>query len=353
MGKPLLITCALAALGLAASTLVPTKSAFAADQLTITHGGGSFGKVLRKNAFDPFTKNSGIKITEAEYDYNTAKIRAMVDTNTVIWDVVLVTASQATRLCAEGNIETIDWKKLGLDRAKFQGADYADCAVPSNASGNVIAFDKDKLPNGPKTIADFFDLKTFPGKRGLYKSPDINLEWALIADGVPAKDIYKILNTPEGLDRAFRKLDTIKKDVVWWTAGAQPQQLLADGQVVMSQAWGNRIFDAVQNAGQHFVIMWDAAMVNGNAWVIPRGARHLQDAYKFLAFAGSPRVQADIANDTANPPANKDAVALVDPAIVSFLNAPESVTEAIPVDAAFWAAKGDEIRERFTRWLAQ
>lgn len=265
MRRTLLITCALAAIGLAAVTLAPTKSAFAADQLTITHGGGSFGKVLRKDVFDPFTKKSGIKITEAEYDYNTVKLRAMVETNTVIWDVVYVTEAAVKRLCDEGIVETIDWKKLGLERAKFQGADFADCGVPTHGSANVVAYDKDKLPNGPKTIADFFDLKTFPGKRGLYKSPDINLEWALRADGVPAKDIYKVLNTPEGVDRAFKKLDTIKKDVVWWTAGAQPAQLLADGQVVMSQAWNGRVYDAVKNSGQHFAIMWDAALVTGNA----------------------------------------------------------------------------------------
>ncbi|MGY3509172.1 MULTISPECIES: polyamine ABC transporter substrate-binding protein [Bradyrhizobium] len=352
MRKTLLITFALAAICLAAGTLAPTKSAFAADQLTVTHGGGSFAKVLRNDAFDPFTKKTGIKITEAEWDWNTAKIRAMVDTNTVIWGLVYVTQAQTKRLCDEGLIETIDWKKLGLERAKFQGADNTDCGVPTSFSAQVVAYDKDKLPNGPKTIADFFDLKAFPGKRGLYKSPDINLEWALMADGVPAKDIYKVLNTPEGVDRAFNKLDTIKKDVVWWTAGAQPQQLLADGQVVMSQAWGSRIYDAVKNSGQHFAIMWDGAMETGVDLVIPRGARPLEEAYKFLAFTSSTRVQADIANDSANPPANRDAVALVDPAIRPYSHAPDN-SEAIPVDSRFWAEKMDEIRQRFTRWLAQ
>ncbi|MCS3765885.1 MULTISPECIES: polyamine ABC transporter substrate-binding protein [Bradyrhizobium] len=348
-----MITSALAAIGLAAGALAPMKSAFAADQLTVTHGGGSWAKALRKDAFDPFTKNSGIKITEAEYDFGNAKIRAMVDTNTVIWDVVVVTEAQAKLLCAEGTIEMIDWKKLGLDRTNFQGGDHADCGVPTHFSGNVVAYDKVKLPNGPKTIADFFDLKTFPGKRGLYKSPAVNLEWALMADGVPPKDVYKVLNTPEGLDRAFKKLDTIKKDVVWWTAGAQPQQLLADGQVVISQAWNGRVYDAVKSSGQHFVIMWDGAMVNGNALVIPKGTRHLEDAYKFLAFAGLPRVQADLADDTAYSPANKDAVALIDPAIRPFSNAPADVGEAIPVDATFWTEKGDEIRQRFAGWLGQ
>ena len=102
-----------------------------------------------------------------------------------------------------------------------------------------------RQPDGPKTIADVFDLQKFPGKRGLQKNPFVNLEWALIADGVPQADVYKVLATPEGVDRAFKKLDTIKKEVVWWEAGAQPPQLLADGQVVMTSAWNGRIHNAI------------------------------------------------------------------------------------------------------------
>ena len=108
-----------------------------------------------------------------------------------------------------------------------------------------------------------------------------------------SKDVYKVLNTPEGVDRAFKKLDTIKKDVVWWEAGAQPPQLLADGQVVMTSAWNGRIFDANKNSGKHFEIMWDAQGLDWDLWAIPKGDPRLDDAYKFIAFASSPDAQAD------------------------------------------------------------
>ncbi|MGO7565608.1 extracellular solute-binding protein, partial [Rhizobium johnstonii] len=79
---------------------------------------------------------------------------------------------------------------------------------------------------GPTTMADLFDTAKFPGPRGLGKSPKNTLEFALIADGVKPAEVSDVLGTPEGVDRAFKKLDTIKKDVkVWWTAGAQPPQL--------------------------------------------------------------------------------------------------------------------------------
>lgn len=166
---------ALAITGLTASALMLASPALAGDQLTITAGGGALQMSERKAQFEPFSKATGIKITEDEYNYDTAKIRAMVESKTVSWDVVDVGQSAAMRLCDEGILETVDWKKLGLDRAKFMAADKYDCGVPSHVSATVIAYDKDKLGNGPKTIADVFDLQKFPGKRGLLKDPYANL----------------------------------------------------------------------------------------------------------------------------------------------------------------------------------
>ncbi|WP_441258743.1 ABC transporter substrate-binding protein [Bradyrhizobium sp. 521_C7_N1_3] len=354
MRKKLMVVRALAIMGLTAGALAPAEFAFAADQLTIVSWGGASQAAERKAYFEPFTKATGIKITEDEWNGETAKIRAMVESKTVSWDVVNGGGSAAWALCTQGLLETIDWKKLGLDRAKFGEAGKFDCGVPSSASSTVIAYDRDKLPNGPKTIADLFDLQRFPGKRGLWKNPSGNLEWALIADGVPIKDVYKVLRTSEGVDRAFRKLDTIKKDVVWWTAGAQAPQLLADGQVVMTAAFNGRIYSAIKDEGKHFEMMWDAAPAGWGYWVIPKGSPHLDDAYKFLAFGGSPQPQADLTRYMPYGPANKDAMALVDPAMIPNLaNAPGHEALMLNTDFLFWNEHGDELRQRFTAWLAK
>ncbi|WP_271672862.1 ABC transporter substrate-binding protein [Bradyrhizobium sp. CCBAU 51627] len=350
-----MVTGALAAAGFAAGALLPPRPAFASEQLTIISWGGGYQDVqLRKSFFEPFTKATGIKITEDQWNGEVSKVRAMVQTNTVNWDVLDVGVGIG-ELCSHGLVETLNWNRLGLDRTKFLGDDKTlDCGVPHHASSTVIAYDRTKLKNGPKTIADFFDLQKFPGKRAMQKGPTSNLEWALVADGVLIKDVYKVLATPAGVDRAFKKLDTIKKDVIWWTAGTQPAQLLGNGQVVMSTAWSGSINNAVKESGLPLEIMWDAQMLSLDFWVIPKGARHLDEAYKFLAFGGSPKPQADMTRYGNNGPANKDAMALVDPTIgPNLTTSPAHMANSLEFDYSFWGDKRDELNQRFTAWVVQ
>ncbi|OAF17050.1 spermidine/putrescine ABC transporter substrate-binding protein [Bradyrhizobium centrolobii] len=345
---------ALAVIGLAVTALAPAIPAFAGEQLTVTSFGGPAQDANRKVIFEPFSKASGIKVNEDVFNGEISKIRAMVESKSVSWDVVDLYPGLAGQLCAEGTLEPIDWKKLGLDRANFMEGETTDCGVPEVVTGKVIAYDKDKFPSGPKTVADFFDTKKFPGKRGLQRRPVENLEWALIADGVPLEDVYNILGTPAGVERAFKKLDTIKQDIVWFQTSSQAMQLLADGQVVMAAAYSHRIVDAVKSSGKHFQIMWDTQQLSMGVWVIPTGSPHRDAAYKFLAFAGLPRPQANFANIMPCGPTNKEALALVDSAILPDLpNAPGHMASALMINAEFWAEKSDELTQRFTVWVAK
>jgi len=339
---------------LAGTAFLAVAPAQAADELTVTSWGGAYQDSQRKAFMEPFIA-AGNKITEAEYNGEIAKLRAMVEAKNVTWDVVDVDTQTALNACAEGTLETIDWGKLGLDRAKFIGADVQDCAVPNIIYSTVIAYDTTVLKDNPPTsIADVFDLKKIPGKRALQKNPFVNLEWALIADGVAPDELYKVLNTPEGVDRAFKKLDTIKKEIVWWESGAQPPQLLADGQVVIASDWNGRFFDAVKNNNKPFKIVWDRQVPDWDWWAIPKGTPRLDAAYRFVAFASDAQRMADQTKYISYGPSNKDSSALVDPAVLPDLpTAPDNLKTALYVDMQFWADKGDELRERFNSWLAQ
>ena len=340
----------------AAALLVGTAfaaTAGAGDEFTLVSWGGAYQASQHKAYVEPYVA-AGNKITEAEYNGEVAKIKAMVEANAITWDVIDVDTPTGVQACAEGALETIDWGKLGLDRSKFIGGDLSDCAVPTIVYGTVFGYDTSKLPNGPTTINDFFDLAKFPGKRGIQQSPVVNLEWALIADGVDAKDIYAVLATPEGVDRAFKKLETIKSEIVYWTSGAQAPQLLADGQVVMVSAWNGRLQNAIDVDKKPFKIVWDHQGLDWDWWAITKGTPKIEEAYRFIAYASGAGPQAEQTKYIAYGPANMDAIPNINPATLPNLpTAPDNVKTAFNIDPQFWADHGDELKERFNAWVAK
>lgn len=336
---------------LAGTALAAT--ARAGDELTITSWGGAYSESQRKAFYEPYIA-AGNKITEAEYSGEIAKVRAMVEAGAVTWDVVDVDTQTALAGCAEGSFETIDWGKLGLDKAKFIGGDVSECAVPNILYSTVAAFDTSKTAEPANLFEALFDQTKYPGKRALQKSPFVNLEWALMADGVAPEDVYKVLGTNEGVDRALAKLDTIKKDVIWWTAGAEGPQLLADGQVVFATSWNGRFYGAIKNDKKPFKIIWDRQAPDWDFWAIPKGTPKMEEAYRFIAFASDPQRMADQTKYISYGPANMDSAPLVDAAILPDLpSAPDNLKTVFYPDPQFWGDKGDELRERFNAWLAQ
>jgi putative spermidine/putrescine transport system substrate-binding protein len=340
--------------GTAAMTLTVATPATAQDALTIVSWGGAYSDSQREAYYKPFAKEMGVTITEEEYDGELAKVKAMVDTNSVTWDVIDVDTGHAMSGCDEGILETIDYAKVGQPREKFVQGAALDCAVGTIVYSTIYAYDADKLKDGPTTIADLFDTAKFPGKRGLLKKPFGNLEWALVADGVADAEVYNVLRTPEGVDRAFAKLDTIKKDVVWWEAGAQPPQLLADGEVVMTSAWNGRIFKAIKEEGKNFKIVWDRQQPDFDFWVIPKGAPKMDLSYKFIAYASDPKVMANQSKYISYGPTVVDAIPHIEPATLEHLPTnPANLKTALPIDAQYWADNNDELLKRFNAWLAQ
>ncbi len=352
--------------GAAAAALI--ASAASAGTLTVVSWGGAYTKSQVEAYQKPWMAKTGNKIISDDYNGGLAEVKSQVEAGNVTWDIVDVELSDAIRGCDEGLLEPIDPSILppapdGTPASKdFIAGAINDCAVANIVWSTIIAYDKTKMPNGdPKTMADFFDTKKFPGKRGLRKGPKANLEMALAADGVAPADVYKVLATPAGVDRAFAKLDTIKNDVIWWEAGAQPPQLLADGEVAMTTAYNGRIFNAVAAEGKPFGIMWDDQIFDFDLWVIPKGAPNKALAMNFLAFSTATKQLAAQASYISYGPARKSSNALIgnyfsNPSIAmgpEMPTAPANFKTAIRSDAVFWADNQDQLNERFNAWLAK
>lgn len=352
---------------LALTTALSMVGAAASAEVVVMSWGGAYGAAQTEAHVKPFEKDTGIKATMQDSDNPATPIKAMVEAKNVTIDVASVEYSDAVRLCDEGLLEEIDPAKLaagpgGIGAAEdfFPGA-LTDCLVSTDVWATIYAYDETKFPGEkPTTVADFFDLAKFPGKRGLRKSPKTVLEFALIGDGVPAKDVFEVLGTPEGVDRAFKKLDTIKKDVIWWEAGAQPPQLLADGEVAMTMAYNGRIFNAVVGEGKPFVTVWDGMQYEFEGYVIPKGAPHLEDALKFISYSTSPEKLADMTQYISYGPTRKSTATMErtykdgKTVMAPFLpTTPANMTNSVETNFEFWVDNDTELKERFNAWLAK
>ncbi|WP_138471426.1 ABC transporter substrate-binding protein [Poseidonocella sp. HB161398] len=356
MKRTLILTSALVAAGVAAQ----------AEELAVMSWGGAYSKSQVEAYHKPFTEKTGVTVVDVVADNPATPIKAQVEAGNVTVDVADVEYADAMALCDEGLLEEIDPSILaaGADGTAamddFLPGAVTDCFVATIVFSTMYAYD-DTVFTGekPTTIADFFDLEKFPGKRGLRKTPKVNLEMALMADGVAPDEVYDMLETDEGLDRAFAKLDTIKDSVVWWEAGAQPPQLLADGEVAMTTAYNGRIFAAAVSEGKPFVSVFNGQVYEYDGYVIPLGAPNKDLAMEFLAFATQTQQLADQAKWISYGPARKSSGPLVGlfedgkTEMGPYMpTAEQNLEVALPSNFEFWADRNVELSERFNAWLA-
>ncbi|WP_085315449.1 ABC transporter substrate-binding protein [Derxia lacustris] len=331
------------ALGIAAA--LGLGAAFAdQESIVFTSWGGSTQSAQKKHWADSFAATSGVAVKQdGPTDYG--KFKAMVESGNVAWDVVDVEGDFAARAARDGLLEPIDYAVVprdGLD-PRFS----SQYAVGSFYYSFVLGFNKDAYKSAtPRGWADLFDTKAWPGKRTLYKwsAPGV-LEIALLADGVPADKLY-----PLDLDRAFRKLDSIKGQIVWWTGGAQSQQLLASGEAPIGMFWNGRVH-AVEGSA-NVGVSWEQNLTAADMLVVPKGSRHKAAAMKFLALASSAKAQAGFATETAYAPINTGAKALMAPAAARLLPDQYAASQ-INLNLAYWAENRDAIAKRWYAWQAQ
>ena len=365
--KPILTTMAL---GLSATTSL--ADGHMASDMTLVSWGGAYQSSQINAYADPYVAmNPGVTITWDESSNEAvAKLRAMNEAGSITWDVVDVVAADALRLCDEGLAMEIDPDEMLAPAPDGTSASddfgdllVGDCFIPQIVYSTTFGYRTDMVPEGvapPSQICDVFDLDTYPGMRALEQRPINNVEWALLCDGVAKDDIYDVLATDEGQTQAFAKLDSIKADTVWWTAGAETPQLLADGEVVMGSTYNGRLFSVIEEQNQPVAMLWDAQVFDLDGWIIPAGLpeERLARVMDFLYFATDTQRLADQAKYISYGPARKSSAPLVGKhATLGIDMAPHMPTD--PANAVhtllynydWWADNRDDADAKFQAWL--
>jgi putative spermidine/putrescine transport system substrate-binding protein len=343
----------LARMSLAAVVLLGASIACAAarDLTVVTRGTGSI-EPLRKVFVQPFVGATAIIVRQQSWDGGIEALETHLKAPDNEWDLVELRGDELVAACADGLLEKLDFSAIGgKDHYLAQGV--SDCGVGAAASNIVLAWDRDKFPATP-TWSDFWDIAKYPGKRGLYHGPRGNLEIALIADGVAPGDVYKVLATADGVDRAFRKLDQLKPYLVWWQSGQEAEHILSSGDVLMSSAPSGRIAVAARGGPRNFGMQWAASLDDVKSWAIVKGSPNLRQAMQFLYFAGTPAIEGRLLEVTGASGLAKNANDFQAPDLVAISpTSPANLGAAIRFDSGFWRDNLTKLGQRFDAWLAQ
>lgn len=332
-----------------AAPFVWTGRAFGADQITVADVGGAPGAAIKLAFYDPFEKETGIKVNGVVHESDpTVQFKLLVDTKSYIWDLCMVTRAHLGLLTMRGKNYV---EPLGI--APGEGKEL----VPGSLTHNWLGFSVYSViracrtttfgSNVPETWADFWNVEKFPGRRGLYRGLHGMIEGALMADGVPQKDLY-----PLDIKRALTSLSKVKRHInVWWTSGAQNTQLLQSGEIDLIDTWGARAHAAI-SSGAPVKMIWTQGLYNMDGWSMPAGCPRADLARKFARFCMKPEQQALYANTVANGPTNTRAFEGVKPDRAAILATwPENLAKLIPVDDLWWVQNKPKVLELFEDWL--
>jgi len=339
------------------------------DELTVVSWGGAYSASQWNAYHEPYMqKNPRAEIVEEESSAEGLKLlREQVGSGNVRWDLVDMTASNAIAACEEGlamKVPHDEWLAPAPDGTPAS-EDFGDlivspCLIPQIVFSTAFGYRHDLLAGDPDSIDDVFDLERFPGMRSLEKKPIGNMEWALIADGVPPSEVYDLLDTPEGVARAFAKLDTIKDQVKWWLKGDTPVKLLEDGSVVMASAYNGRLFASIVERGEPISMMWDWQVFDLDGWVVPKGTDNLGQVKDYLRFATDTQRLAGQAKYISYGPARASSAPLVGQhAELGIDMAPHMPTDprnaenVLLFNYEWWAEHQDDLGARFAAWLQQ
>lgn len=363
--RTMLLAAALAATCVAGAGAQAHDLTAPAHDLTVVTRPGTPPEALRKALAYPFANATGIPVRVTPWDGRAATLDAQLkmvapagrgasseaahppDTT---WDVVELNPQQLAAACAARQLEKLDWPAIG-GKAHYLPQGVSDCGVGAVMTTLVLAWDRSKSAAAPNW-ADFWDVAKFPGKRGLYKGVEGNLEFALMADGVAPADVYKVLSTTEGVDRAFHKLDQLKPYIVWWSNGAQAAHILQSGDVLMTTAPASEIVTADRLQHRNFGIQWNAALYQVDSWAIPAGSPDLKKAEQFLYFAGMPAVEARLFQMSGLSGLAKGADDFLPPDMQPLsATLPANIKGTVQIDQAFWHANLARLQQRFDTWM--
>jgi putative spermidine/putrescine transport system substrate-binding protein len=334
----------------------------AARDLVVVSAGGALGAAEANSLVEPFVA-AGTAVAARSWQPSPLALEMEFSGEKPLPDVIQLRGDLLRQACAAGRLARLNWDQLGRD--KFAPAAIQDCGMGTVLTATALAWNRAKY-NGTPGWTEFWDIARVPGKRALPRGPRLTLEIALLADGVAPADIYKVLRTDDGVDRAFRKLDQLRPFVAWWHTGADAARMLVSGEALLAAVPTADIAappptpipapapppaapGAAPPAPADLAVQWTGALTAIRSWAIRARTPMQDDAMKFLAAAADPATQARILATTQYAGLNKPPPAAEDTPLSTAI--PAHLAGTLAVDEQFWRDNLQRLSDRFEAWL--
>ena len=340
--------------GIAAATsvsgplILTAGKARAAGKLYLASYGGAYGEALDEVFFKPFTKETGVEVVQTG-SADLAKLKAQVMSGSPEWDIVEMLPTETITATTEGLLQPIDYSVVQMPELLYPQAKQPTSVSVFTYTGG-IGYDKTRHPDGkhPNTWAEFWDVKKYPGRRGLRSRPNDTLELAILASGTDPKNVY-----PIDVDKAFKMLDEIKPHIRKWIETApQSVQLIQTNELDFTYTFNGRVFGANQQ-GIPLGYSSEQLMIFFNNFTVPKGAKNPGDAMKLINLMMRPERQAAFCEKIAYPPVTKKGMELVPAAIKKEWVPDPNNPKNLAINSEWWGAPGRfaELTERFKKWM--
>lgn len=339
----------------AAAAVLPTfRSAKAAGgDVIIATTGGMMTNSLQAHFYKRFEAETGIRVRAVAIELPDQWARAIAGARTGSVPFDVVTATPPDLIQQADLLETIDCAGMPGIAAHALPNSCMPKGIIRTVGGMSLTWSKKAFPNGgPQSWADFFDVAKFPGPRSLPDTGD--REWwlplaALLADGVPRDKLF-----PLDLERAYKKLDTIKPHVAaWWKSGDNSMQILRGGDAVMSMLYSSRAVPLAKSG--EFDFTWNGAIRDTGNWAVLKGSPNTANGLRFLDFfVQNPTEHLPFSTEVSFDSNNREAAAQIPPEERRFRSSyPENYEKLIIADYDWIAGVRPKLRERWISWLTQ
>ncbi|KTQ94175.1 ABC transporter substrate-binding protein [Aureimonas ureilytica] len=295
---------------IAAASIIPSAATASAGELNLLTWEG----YAPDSYIKPFESASGCSVS-ATYVGSNDDFAAKLAAGGGVYDIITPSLDTVPMMQMAGFTEPVDTARVeGYDsiysefsKAEALVADGQTWAVPMVWGSVSIIYRPDKVAK-PDSIGVLFDPQ-FSGRISMWDDKSA-IYWTA-----------RLLGYDNIFDLSDQQLEAVRFKLIeqkslvrkYWTSAGELTELMANGEVYVSNAWTGLTLKEVNSLGKDFAVAEITPKEKAEGWMdsmmLVAGSPNTDCAYKFMSFMQSPEGQCGIAASTGYFPVNPAAVA--------------------------------------------